>query len=510
MSMREKKRFRNDPLNLLAAGVALAGFMIVASFFVLRAITPSDGARMVITEPVWQRESVVLTLWDAPPGGTSGRFEILAVNGVSMIDLAQSAFYLRAIPDLQTAYRAGNTVIYSARRTNFDPSDERGDPSQIVFVQSTLQPFPWDKWIARNWLIILTTLGSIVICVGVFIMRPHETTSRAMLLWAPSIFASQIMYSLGLQIGDFVNPINLWWYLLTASAGYILTLIALLRFAFEFTRPPENMRIVLSNRRSILFSYAVPYIFFIVFLAIQWMADPVALHWFAKWRVATAIIAGACIALSLAVAIWSYLKTRDYGTRQKIRWIVYAGGLVGVLSILLIALPALFIRRPIASLTAASVLFFVFTLSIAYAIVRYRYLEVDVIINRTLVAGVITATLALFYIAALIVVQRVFGDDLDRQQGSDIVLVATTLIGVALFTPIRNTAQKIIDRAFYREKFLSQRRIAQFSANLRNDEYAKMENLSRDLVGVASAVAHTPRAGLWLRDAPRRPAEAEQ
>lgn len=507
--MRKRRRFRDDPLNALAAGVALGGVLIVVSFFVLRAITPSDGARMVITEPVWQRESVVLTLWDTPAGGTSGRFEILAVNGVSMIDLAQSAFYLRPIPDLQAVYRAGNTVIYSARRTNFDPDAERGDPSQIVFVQSTLQPFPWDKWVARNWLIILVSAGSIVICVGVFITRPNETTSRAMLLWVPSVLASQVMYSLGLQIGDFVNPINLWWFMLTASAGYILTLIALLRFAFEFTRPPENMRIVLSNHRSILFSYAVPYIFFIAFLVIQWAADPVALHWFSKWRVATAIIAGACIALSLGVAVWSYIKTRDYRTRQKVRWIVYTGGLMGVLSILLISLPALFIRRPLASLTVASVLFFVFTLGIAYAIVRYRYLEVDVIINRTLVAGVITAVLALFYLAALVIVQRLFGDALDRQQGSDIVLVATTLIGVALFTPIRNTAQKVIDRLFFREKFQSQRRIAQFSASLRNDEYAKMEKLSRDLVGVASAVAHTPHAGLWLRDVPRAPAEAE-
>jgi hypothetical protein len=509
--MREKTRFRDDPLNMLAATVAVAGVLITLSFFIFRANTPSDGARMVITEPVWQRESVVLTMWDAPPTGSTGRFEILAVNGISMSDLAQSAIALKPIPDLQAAYREGNTVIYSARRTKFDPEDERGDTSQIMFVQARLQPFPWGQWIERNWLIILVTAGSMIICIGVFIMRPNETTSRAMLLWVPSLFASQVMYSLGLQIGDFAaHPINLWWFMLTASAGYILTLTALLRFAFEYTRPPERVRIMLSNRRSILFSYAVPYIFFFAFLLVQWVIDPVALHWFAKWRVATALIAGACIALSLAVAVWSYIKTRDHRTRQKIRWIVYTGGLVGVLSQLLITLPALFIRRPLASLTVASVLFFIFTLSIAYAILRHRYLEVDVIINRTLVAGVITAALALFYLAALLVVQRVFGDALDRQQGSDIVLVATTLIGVALFTPIRNTAQKIIDGIFYRDKLKSQRRIAQFSASLRNDEYAKMEKLAQDLAGVAATVARTPRAGLWLRDVASAPAESQR
>jgi hypothetical protein len=104
----------------------------------------------------------------------------------------------------------------------------------------------------------------------------------------------------------------------------------------------------------------------------------------------------------------------------------------------------------------------------------------------------------------------VFGPAIGKQQGSDIVLVATTLIGVALFSPIRNAAQRIIDLAFYREKFESQRRIARFSASLRNDEYANMEKLSHDLVGVAGLVARTPRAGLWLRESPRAPAEAEQ
>jgi hypothetical protein len=503
--MKERKRFRDDPLNVLAAGVTVFGLLVVASFFALRAMTPSDGARMVITDPVWQSESVVLTLWDAPPGGDSGRFEITEVNGVKTSDLVQQAFFFQVDPALEAAYKYGNAVIYTARRTNFDPDAERDIPSGTVYVQSTLQPFPWDKWFARNWLVALATVGCFVICAVVFITRPNETTSRAMLLWVPGLFASQVMYSLGLQIGDFVNPLNLWWFMLTASAGYILTLIALVRFAFEFTRPPENVRIVLHNRRSILISYAAPYLFFFTYLVVQWVADPVALHWFSKWRIATAIVAGTCIGLSLLVAMWSYLKTRDYRTRQKVRWIVYTGGLVGVLNMLLITLPALFIRRPLANLTVASVLFFVFALGIAIAIVRYGYLEVDVIINRTLVAGVITAILVLFYLGALLVVQRVFGDEIDRQQGSDIVLVATTLIGVALFTPIRNAAQKIIDRVFYRDKFDAQRRITRFSASLRNDEYANMERLSQDLIHVAGAVARTPRAGLWLRDVQQTP-----
>jgi hypothetical protein len=506
MPMQKRVPFAKDPLNWVALGVVILGLTLVAGFFVLRANTPSDGARMIITNDVWGDAGVVITPWQSILGEEQSSLEVLTVNGVRVSDLAQAAVAGQPNP-VQADYQVDREAQYVARRAIRDNSSNAGGVSrpQALLVQATLRPFPFDVWFAQNWLLIFVTMGSMIIAGIVFFRHPSDRTTRAMVLWVPGIFASQIMYSLGLQIGDFVNPLNLWWFMITASLGYILTLVALLRFAFEFTRPPERVAMALRNSRSIVASYIVPYSFFFGFLIWQWLADPNALRWFGKWRTATGLIAIACISLSLLVAAWSYVKTNDYATRQKIRWIVYAGGVVGLVTVLLNSLPALLIRRPIASLTTLSVLFFIFQLTIAYAILRYGYLEVDLFINRTLVIGVMSALLALFYFGALVVVQVLFERVIPSRQGrADIVIVVTTLIGIALFNPVRNRAQRLVDRVFFRQKYEAARRITAFTSALRDDAYADMGHLTADLLAVTRDVARSSEVGLWLRDVTRK------
>jgi hypothetical protein len=504
--MQQKVPFAKDPLNWVALSVVIVGLALVAGFFVLRANTPSDGARMIITNDVWRDAGVVITPWESVFGAEQSSVEVLTVNSVRVSDLAQAAVMGQPNP-IQADYVIGKEVQYVARRPIRDQPENAGGVRrpQGLLVQAALRPFPFDVWFAQNWLLILATVGGLVIAGVVFIRHPSDRTTRAMVLWVPGTFASQIMYSLGVQIGDFVRPLNLWWFMITASLGYILVLVALLRFAFEFTRPPERVAMALRSSRAIVASYVVPFGFFFGFLIWQWLADPNALRWFGKWRTATGLIAIASVSLSLLVAAWSYVKTNDFATRQKIRWIVYAGGVVGLVNVLLNSLPALLIRRPIASLTTLSVLFFLFQLAIAYAILRYGYLDVDVFINRTLVAGLMSAALALSYFALLIVVQMLFERVIPSRQGrTDIVIVITTLIGIALFNPVRASAQRLVDRVFFRQKYEAARRITAFTSALRDDAYANMDRLSSELLTVTRDVARSTQTGLWLRDITRK------
>lgn len=490
----------------MALGVVVLGLALGIGFFVLRANTPSDGARMIITNDVWGDGGVVITPWESLLGPDQSSVEVLTVNGVRVSDLVQAAVAGQS-NSLQADYRLGKEVQYVARRAVRDQPPNAGGVQRpkAMLVQAKLRPFPFDVWFAQNWALIFATLGGFVIAGIVFFRHPSDRTTRAMVLWVPATFASQIMYSLGVQIGDFVYPLNLWWFMLTASLGYILVLVALLRFAFEFTRPPERVALALRNSRSIVASYVVPYAFFFGFLIWQWLADPNALHWFGTWRTATGLIAIACISLSLVVAAWSYVKTKDFATRQKIRWIVYAGGVIGLVNVLLNSLPALLIRRPITSLTTLSVLFFIFQLTIAYAVLRYGYLEVDLFINRTLVIGVMSVLVALFYFGALIVAQMLFERVIPSRQGrSDIVIVVTTLIGIALFNPVRAVAQRLVDRVFFRQKYEAAQRIASFTSALRDDAYADMDRLTSDLLTVTRTVARSTQTGLWLRDITRK------
>jgi hypothetical protein len=451
---------------------------------------------------------------------------------VPIADLAQAAVTGQSLPelaDLRRVYRFNNNVVYEAKRAMRDDSIQELRQRPLIPLPALLGAFPWRVWAQQNWLVIASSIGCLAIAAFVFYKRPSDRTTRAMILWVPGLWASQVMYSLGLQVGDFINPLNLWLFMITASLGYILTLVGIVRFAFEFTRPPERMVPVLRNSRSIIATFLIPYAFFILFLAWQWVIDPHALRWFSRWRSATAIIAVACIGLALLVSGYSYWKSKDFATRQKVRWIVYTGGLVGAISIVVVSAPALLIRRPLTDLALPSVLFLVFELAIAYAIFRYGYLELDLIVNRTLVVGVISAVLALLYFGALIVVQLLFGDTMSNsifdstastasdtasemalslQGRSDVVIVLTTVIGIALFNPIRRAAQYLVDRVFYRSKYESSGRIARFTSALRDDAYADMGKLTADLLEVTHSVAKPDGIGLWLRE-PSAPGAGE-
>ena len=135
------------------------------------------------------------------------------------------------------------------------------------------------------------------------------------------------------------------------------------------------------------------------------------------------------------------------------------------------------------------------TVSMGIAITRYRLFEIDLIINRTLVYGSQTATLVALYFVGIVVLQRVFVLLTGRQ--STLVVVASTLVIAALFTPLRRRIQSLIDRSFYRRKYGAVKTLEAFSAKLRND--TDLAALSEDLVGMVRETMQPAHVSLWLR-----------
>jgi hypothetical protein len=121
-----------------------------------------------------------------------------------------------------------------------------------------------------------------------------------------------------------------------------------------------------------------------------------------------------------------------------------------------------------------------FPISIGIAIVRYRLYEIDLIINRTLVYGSLTATLVALYFGLIVVLQSIFVARTGQQ--STLAVVASTLLIAALFTPLRRRIQGFIDRRFYRNKYDSRKTLEAFSAQLRKE--TDLDALGDDLVGV--------------------------
>jgi hypothetical protein len=114
------------------------------------------------------------------------------------------------------------------------------------------------------------------------------------------------------------------------------------------------------------------------------------------------------------------------------------------------------------------------------AILRYRLYQIDIIINRTLVYGPLTAMLVALYVVGIVVLQRLFVVLTGEQ--STLAVVASTLVIAALFTPFRRRIQSVVDRRFYRRKYDARKTLEAFSAKLRDE--TDLDALSDDLVGV--------------------------
>jgi hypothetical protein len=183
--------------------------------------------------------------------------------------------------------------------------------------------------------------------------------------------------------------------------------------------------------------------------------------------------------------------------RQQLKWVVYAVVMVGCFT-LLVEAANLIDRSELAADAMYALVIVLIPVPVGLAILRYRLYDIDRLINRTLVYGLLTALLAGIYAGAVLVLGQVFGGV--GEDPPSWVVAGATLAVAALFQPARRRIQSIVDRRFNRHKYNAAQTIQAFSTRLR--EQVDLDTLSSELLAVVDQTMAPTRVSLWLRPPP--------
>lgn len=202
--------------------------------------------------------------------------------------------------------------------------------------------------------------------------------------------------------------------------------------------------------------------------------------------------------------IYRYVRILTPIQRQQAKWLIFALLIdIGVFWIgwrlLSLAFPVIEAQGALAgTLNGAlwAITFLLVPISIGIAMLRYRLWDIDIIINRTLVYGLLTGILAAVYFGLVLSLQTLFSKFGGWESQSPLIIVGSTLVIAALFQPLRHRIQNIIDRRFYRRKYDAKRTVTNFSATLRGE--VDLAQLSEQLVTVVEETMQPEHVSLWI------------
>jgi hypothetical protein len=204
------------------------------------------------------------------------------------------------------------------------------------------------------------------------------------------------------------------------------------------------------------------------------------------------------ILIGLFAQVYRYLRVSTPDQRRQTKWVMLSLGLIP-----LYLLFAIFNGSKVTSTrllefistTLQFLLAILIPLTIAVSILRYKLLDIDLIIRRTLVYAALTAILLSVYFSGVVLLQSLFVAATGQRYG--LALIISTLVIAGLFNPLRRRLQVSIDRRFYRRRYDAQKTIEGFASTVRNE--VEFEKITAELLAVVKETMEPDRVSLWMR-----------
>jgi hypothetical protein len=248
-------------------------------------------------------------------------------------------------------------------------------------------------------------------------------------------------------------------------------------------------------------AWCLAFIFLIISVTHQFFSDwPFNL---ASWSDLSGglIFTGSILSVPIA-QIYRYRRVSTPVQRQQTKWILF-----GITVLIMVLLGQGFVEAAVFPALAGSLydpgVEYVITvttlfipLSFTIAILRYRLWDIDALINRTLVYGLLTGILGTVYAGLIIGLQSLAGA-IVGQESQPVVIVISTLAIATLVLPLRRLLQALIDRRFYRRKYDAEKILAAFSTSLQNE--VDLSHLREQVLAVVQETMQPAQVSLWLR-----------
>jgi len=365
-----------------------------------------------------------------------------------------------------------------------------------VRVSDGLRAIGWtdESYFWFNSIVIaLYFIGYAVVGIAIFLLRPRERMA-----WLASIFlisfGAQSMFPTALEFAALYTTAPL----VYRVAYFINNLFSFSLFFVFFGLFPDGRFVPRWMR------YIAAYWF--LFCAL-WGAFPDAFAnaqgLFGVWVYGSAVL---MFGAGLYAQVWRY---RNYATplqKQQTKWLIFALAtiilfifIIGAVIYLVLAAQ----QMSAATSLVAELIYFVANLSflflpfaIAIAIVRYRLWDIDILIRKTLTYALVVALLAIVYFGSIILLQQIFASIVNTQ-GNEIITVISTLAIAALFIPVRNRIQELIDKRFYRKKYDAQQVLQKFSETVRDE--TDLDKLTAESVNVVNETMQPTSVSVWLK-----------